>query len=175
MNIYEEVKDSKTIGISGHIRPDGDCVGSCMGLYLYLKKVCPAAAIQVMIERPADVFSCIRGIEEISSDFKPITEKFDVYIALDSEKSRIGEAEKFFDQAEKRIKSRLVLEAVVKSENIAASDEDYEEELKTMAEAYQMEVEKVKELLPEKSVAQIKEDIAVRKAAEFVVENAKEK
>ena len=51
-------------------------------------------------------------------------------------------------QAEKRIKSRLVLEAVVKSENIAASDEDYEEELKTMAEAYQMEVEKVKELLP---------------------------
>ena len=78
-------------------------------------------------------------------------------------------------QAEKRIKSRLVLEAVVKSENIAASDEDYEEELKTMAEAYQMEVEKVKELLPEKSVAQIKEDIAVRKAAEFVVENAKEK
>ncbi len=78
-------------------------------------------------------------------------------------------------QAEKRIKSRLVLEAVVKAENIAASDEDYEEELKTMAEAYQMEVEKVKELLPEKSVAQIKEDIAVRKAAEFVVENAKEK
>ena len=103
MNIYEEVKDAKTIGISGHIRPDGDCVGSCMGLYLYLKKVCPAAAIQVMIERPAEVFSCIRGIEEISSDFKPITEKFDVYIALDSEKSRIGEAEKFFDQAEKRI------------------------------------------------------------------------
>ena len=103
MNIYEEVKDAKTIGISGHIRPDGDCVGSCMGLYLYLKKVCPAAAIQVMIERPADVFSCIRGIEEISSDFKPITEKFDVYIALDSEKTRIGEAEKFFDQAEKRI------------------------------------------------------------------------
>lgn len=103
MNIYEEVKDAKTIGISGHIRPDGDCVGSCMGLYLYLKKVCPATAIQVMIERPADVFSCIRGIEEISSDFKPITEKFDVYIALDSEKSRIGEAEKFFDQAEKRI------------------------------------------------------------------------
>ena len=56
-----------------------------------------------MLEKPADVFSCIRGIEEISSDFKPITEKFDVYIALDSEKSRIGEAEKFFDQAEKRI------------------------------------------------------------------------
>lgn len=78
-------------------------------------------------------------------------------------------------QAEKRIQSRLVLEAVAKAENIAATDEDYEEELKVMAESYQMEVEKVKELLPEKSASQIKEDIAVRKAAEFVVENAKEK
>ena len=78
-------------------------------------------------------------------------------------------------QAEKRIQSRLVLEAVAKAENITATDEDYEDELKVMVEAYQMEVEKVKELLPEKSVAQIKEDIAVKKAAEFVVENAKEK
>lgn len=78
-------------------------------------------------------------------------------------------------QAERRIKSRLVLEAVVKAENMEASQEDFEEELKVMAEAYQMEVEKVKELLPEKSVSQIKDDIAVRKAAEFVVENAKEK
>ena len=103
MNIYEEVKDAKTIGISGHIRPDGDCVGSCMGLYLYLKKVCPGARIQVMIEKPADIFSCISGVEEISSDFRPVTESFDVYIALDSEKSRIGEAERFFEQAKKRI------------------------------------------------------------------------
>lgn len=78
-------------------------------------------------------------------------------------------------QAEKRIKSRLVLEAVAAAENIVATEEDFEEELKAMAEAYQMEVEKVKELLPEKSQEQIKEDLAVRKAAEFVVENAKEK
>ncbi|MCI8570021.1 MAG: trigger factor [Lachnospiraceae bacterium] len=78
-------------------------------------------------------------------------------------------------QAEKRIKSRLVLEAIAKAENIEASEEDYEQELKAMAEAYQMEVDKVKEMLPEKSVSQIKEDIAVRKAAEFVVEQSKEK
>ena len=44
-----------------------------------------------------------------------------------------------------------------------------------MAEAYQLEVEKVKEMLPEKSAQQIKQDIAVRKAAEFAVEHAKEK
>lgn len=78
-------------------------------------------------------------------------------------------------QAERRIKSRLVLEAIVKAEKIEASEEDYEEELKSMAEAYQMEVEKVKEMLPEKSAEQIKQDIAVRKAAEFAVDHAKEK
>lgn len=78
-------------------------------------------------------------------------------------------------QAEKRIQSRLVLEAVAAAEKIEATEEDYEEELKSMAEAYQMEVDKVKELLPEKSVQQIKEDIAVKKAAEFVVDNVKEK
>lgn len=78
-------------------------------------------------------------------------------------------------QAERRIKSRLVLEAIVKAEKIEATEEEYEDELKSMAEAYQMEVEKVREMLPEKSEGQIKQDIAVRKAAEFVVEHAKEK
>lgn len=74
MNIYEEVREAKTIGISGHVRPDGDCVGSVMGLYLYLKKLCKDARIQVMIEEPADIFHCIRGVSEISSDFQPVTE-----------------------------------------------------------------------------------------------------
>lgn len=78
-------------------------------------------------------------------------------------------------QAETRIKSRLVLEAVAAAEGITATDEDFEEELKAMAEAYQMEVDKVKELLPEKSAEGIREDIAVKKAAEFVVSNAKSK
>lgn len=61
MNIYDEVKGAVTIGISGHIRPDGDCIGAAVGLYLYLKKACPSADVQVMLEKPADVFSCIKG------------------------------------------------------------------------------------------------------------------
>lgn len=103
MNIYEEVKGAATIGISGHVRPDGDCVGSAMGLYLYLKKVCPHAKIQVMLEQPADIFSCISRIEEISTDFSPLTECFDVFIALDTSKDRLGDAESCFDQAKKKI------------------------------------------------------------------------
>ncbi len=103
MKILEEVKGAKTIGLSGHVRPDGDCVGSVMGLSLYLKKACPEAQVQVLIEKPADIFNCIKGVEEISGDFKPVADCFDVFIALDAEKTRLGEAEKFFDSAKKRI------------------------------------------------------------------------
>ena len=78
-------------------------------------------------------------------------------------------------QALKRIQSRLVLEAVVAAENITASDEDIEEELQKMADAYQMELDKVKELIGDEQKKQLAEDIAVQKAADFVVENAVEK
>ena len=77
-------------------------------------------------------------------------------------------------QALKRIQSRLVLEAVVAAENLTATEEDFEEEVKTMAEIYQMEADKVKELLGENGKKQVLNDICVKKAAEFVVDNAKE-
>ena len=77
-------------------------------------------------------------------------------------------------QAEERIKSRLVLEAIAKAENIEVTDEDYEKELETMSEVYQMEVDKVKELMGDREKKNIMQDLAVRKAAEFVTENAKE-
>ena len=77
-------------------------------------------------------------------------------------------------QAEQKIKSRLVLEAVVKAENIAATEEDFEKEIASMAEAYKMEADKVKEMLGEGGKEQIMEDIAINKAVEFVVDNAKE-
>ncbi|MGN1158789.1 MAG: trigger factor [Lachnospiraceae bacterium] len=77
--------------------------------------------------------------------------------------------------AEKRIKSRLVLEAVVAAENITTDDADYEEEVKKLAEIYQMEADKVKELLGDKEKKELMLDVAIRKAVEFVVNNAKEK
>ena len=77
-------------------------------------------------------------------------------------------------QAEERVRSRLVLEAVAKAEKLEATEEDYEEELKTIAEVYQMEADKVKELMRERYKRSIMQDLAVRKAAEFVTENAKE-
>lgn len=78
-------------------------------------------------------------------------------------------------QAEKRIKSRLVLEAVAKAENITVSEEDFDKEVTKMAEMYQMEADKVKESIGEEGKKQMLEDLAVQKAAEFVVNEAKEK
>lgn len=79
-------------------------------------------------------------------------------------------------QALRRIQSRLVLEAVVAAENITASEEDYQKEAERMAEVYQMEVDKIKETLEENASAkeQLMKDLAITKAVEFVVENAKE-
>ncbi len=78
-------------------------------------------------------------------------------------------------QAEKRIQSRLVLEAIVEAEKIEVSDAEYEEELAKMAEAYKMEVEQIKEIMDDERAVEMKKDMAIQKAVEFVVANAKEK
>lgn len=78
-------------------------------------------------------------------------------------------------QAEKRIKSRLVLEAVAKAENMEASEEEYKAEIKRMAEAYQMEEDKLTEMIGSFEEKSIKEDLCIKKAVDFVVENAVEK
>lgn len=104
MNLLKELKGCKTIGISGHTRPDGDCVGSVMGMYLYLRKAIPSATIIPMIEKPASVFDCISGLENIKTDFNPGIEKFDAYIGLDcSTEDRYGDALPYFQSAGKRI------------------------------------------------------------------------
>ena len=76
-------------------------------------------------------------------------------------------------QALKRIQSRLVLEKVAEVENIQISDEKFEEELKTMADMYKMEVEKLKELMGDAEKEQMKKDIAVQEAVTLVAESTK--
>lgn len=76
-------------------------------------------------------------------------------------------------QAQARVESSLVLEAIVKAENIEASDEEFDKEIADMAERYQMEAEKVNELLSDKDKENLKADICARKAAQMVVDAAK--
>ena len=77
-------------------------------------------------------------------------------------------------QAVKRIETRLVLEAIAKAENIEITDEKIDEELAKMAEAYKMEVEKLKEFMGENEKEQMKMDLAVQDAVTFLVDNAVE-
>ena len=102
MRIIDEVKDAKSIAVSGHIRPDGDCVGSVMGLYLYLQKEMPGAQIDVYLDKPADIFACISHIDDIKSGFT--TDKvYDVFIVLDTMPDRLGDAEPIYHNARKKI------------------------------------------------------------------------
>ncbi len=78
-------------------------------------------------------------------------------------------------QAVKRIETRLVLEAIAKAENIEVTEERLDEEIQKMAESYNMEADKLKELMGEEEKKQMKEDIAVQDAVTFLVENAVEK
>ncbi|MBQ4059438.1 MAG: trigger factor [Lachnospiraceae bacterium] len=87
--------------------------------------------------------------------------------------------EKFMEtatpEAERRIKSRLVLEAIAKAEDIQVSDDELEEELKKMAEMYQMDVEQLSGLVGDSEKDAIKKDIAVQKAVDLVTDAAVEK
>ena len=89
--------------------------------------------------------------------------------------TRAAFLEQMKPQAESRIKSRLVLEAVAKAENIEASEEEYQAEIKKMAEDYQMEEAELVEMLGEFEKKSIREDINIRKAVDFVAANAVEK
>ncbi len=77
--------------------------------------------------------------------------------------------------AEARIENRLVLEAIVKAENIEVGEEKLDEEIQKMAEMYGMEAEKVKTLLGDAEKEQMKKDLALQAAVDFLVENAVEK
>ena len=77
-------------------------------------------------------------------------------------------------EAEKRIKTRLTLEEIVKAENIKATEKDIEDEIENIASMYGMEVDKLKDAMGDDEREQVAEDMAVQKAVEFLAENAVE-
>lgn len=124
----------------------------------------PEAMIEFQVRQMADDFA--RRIQQQGL----AVEQYFQFTGMTAEKMM----EEMRPQAEKSIKTRLVLEAIVKAENIEVSDERVEEELTKMAEAYQMEVEKLKEFMGENEKKQIKEDLAVQEAITLLVNESVE-
>ena len=102
ISILEEVKGAKTIGISGHVRPDGDCIGAAVAMYLYLHKEVKGAEVKLLLEHPSDVFACIKGTDKIQKSIDT-SEKFDVFMALDCSGDRMGDADILYANAGKKI------------------------------------------------------------------------
>lgn len=102
MRILEEVAGAKTIGISGHVRPDGDCVGSCLSMKAYLEKTMPGTEVVCYLEKPAAIFSCIKGYEDIRNEAEP-EKVYDAFIVLDATPERTGFAECMYQAAKKKI------------------------------------------------------------------------
>ncbi len=104
MNILEEVRGCQTIGISGHIRPDGDCAGSCLGMALYLQKAMPGVRVDVFLENLSDALTKnLAGAEEIRHDYVTDLDHYDAFLCLDCEKERLGDALDLFMKAGKKI------------------------------------------------------------------------
>ena len=124
----------------------------------------PAPMVDLQAKQMADDFA--RRIMQQGMS----VEQYFQFTGLNEEKMM----EELKPQAEKRIRTRLVLEAIVAAENIEVSDERLDEELQKMADSYQMEVEKLKEFMGENEKKQMKEDIAVQDAVTLITEAAVE-
>ncbi|WP_022775531.1 DHH family phosphoesterase [Butyrivibrio sp. AE2015] len=103
MKIDELMQGVKTVGISGHIRPDGDCVGSCMGMYLYLSKNYPDIRVDVFLESIPPELEFIKDSDKANKDYTTDVDSYDLFIALDCGKDRLGNAEAFFDAAKNTV------------------------------------------------------------------------
>lgn len=108
LDIVKECKEYDSIGITGHINPDGDCVASTLGMWQFLKKVYPQKTIKVLLEQPQSVFDFIYGMDEILvmeegvvSEEPQTQDRFDVMIVLDSVIERCGNAQAYIKLAKK--------------------------------------------------------------------------
>lgn len=102
-NLLEEIGNPSTIGIAGHTKPDGDCVGAVFGMYSYLSNVYKDAKIKVFMEEPSQTFSFLKGFDKIDTTFA-YPGQFDVFIALDcGDEERLMGAQKLFLGAKKSI------------------------------------------------------------------------
>lgn len=103
INLADELEGVRSVAIAGHIRPDGDAVGSCLGLYHYLKENYPEIQASVYLEKIPNAYRIIPGVEEVIHDFGE-TGEFDLFFCLDcADEFRLGKAGHFRKLAQRTI------------------------------------------------------------------------
>lgn len=103
MQLEKELQGVSTVAIAGHIRPDGDSVGSCIGLWYYIKDNFPNITADVWLEAPDPKFAMLEGFDVLKrADKEP--REYDLFISLDcGDKERLGDAALYFDHAARTI------------------------------------------------------------------------
>ncbi|WP_251390001.1 DHH family phosphoesterase [Mediterraneibacter agrestimuris] len=117
--LTEILSGKQNVALGGHIRPDGDCVGSCMGLYLYLKEQFPAIQADVYLQPIADCYKLIDETEVLCHEIDE-KKRYDLFICLDcGDIQRLGFSAPLFENA----KQTLCIDHHVSNE--AFADENY--------------------------------------------------
>lgn len=99
INFDDCLAQAGTIAVAGHIRPDGDCAGSCLGVYNYIKTYFPHIKPDLYLEPIPNIFKFMNYAQEIKSDFSE-EKTYDLMIVLDcGDVSRLGGAAKYFHSA----------------------------------------------------------------------------
>ena len=103
LNLKEILQDVKTVAILGHVRPDGDCIGSCLSLYNYIDTYFPEIEATVYLQEFMPEYLMLKNADQIVHDYSEDKE-YDVCFSLDSaDKERHGEYVKYFDCAKKTV------------------------------------------------------------------------
>ena len=99
ISLANELEHLKSIAIAGHVRPDGDCTGSCLAVYNYIRENYPDVEAVVYLEMVNPTFRFLKGAEEVKTDFTE-DRAYDLFLSLDaSDRERLGDAVKYFETA----------------------------------------------------------------------------
>ena len=99
INLNEILKGKNRVALGGHVRPDGDCIGSCLGLYMYMKEQYPETETDVYLETVPEAYQMIRCTDEVKSEISG-SEAYDLFICLDcGDAKRLGFSEPLFENA----------------------------------------------------------------------------
>lgn len=102
-NLDEFLAEAQTVAIGGHIRPDGDCVGSCLATYNYIKTYYPDIRVDLYLEPIPNIFKFMANSADICSDFTQ-EKTYDLFIVQDcGDTGRLGAAAHYFEAAKKTV------------------------------------------------------------------------